>query len=81
MDDFNKLTTQQQNHDGINMSDRSNTDNLVKKSVLLGIMDKLSQIRSCYVSGDNVHGEWMISNLIEDLNEYEKEIGKENSTF
>lgn len=63
------------------MNDRIGIDNLVKKSILLGTIDKLYQIRSYYVSGDNVQGEWMLSSLIEDLKEYEKEIGKENSTF
>lgn len=63
------------------MNNRSDIDNLVKKTVLLGAIDKLYQIRSCYGSGDNVQREWILSSLIEDLKEYEKEIGKEDSTF
>ena len=63
------------------MVDRSEIKNLVKKSVLCGIKDKLYMMRSLYISGDNVKGDFLFSDLIESLTEYEKEVGKNDSTL
>ena len=62
------------------MSDRSEINNLVKKSVFCGIKDKLYMMRSFYISGDNVKGDFLFSDLNELLKDY-KEVGKNDSTF
>lgn len=63
------------------MSCSSEIDNIIKKSVLSGIKDKLYIMRSLYISGDNVKGDSLFSDLIESLTEYEKAVGKNDSTF
>lgn len=63
------------------MSDHSQINNLVKKSVLLGIIDNIYEIRSSYISGDKVTGDFLFAGLIDALKEYENEIGKKDSTF
>lgn len=73
-----KERTMQQNK---SMSDRSEINNLVKKSVLSGIIDNLYNIRSSYISGDEVKGDFLFTGLIETLKEYKNEIGKKDSTF
>lgn len=63
------------------MGDRSEINNFVKKSVLCGIKDKLFMMRSLYISGDNIKGDFLFSDLFESLTEYEKEVGKNDSSF
>lgn len=63
------------------MNNCSEINNLVKKSIFLGVIDNLNHIRSLYLSGDKAQGDFLFTNLIESLNEYKNEIGKEGSTF
>lgn len=55
------------------MDERSEIDNLVRKSIFCGIKDKLYTMRSSYVAGDNITGDFLLSNIIDFLNESEKE--------
>jgi hypothetical protein len=47
------------------MSCSPEIDNIVKKSVLSGIKDKLYIMRSLYISGDNAKGDFLFSDLID----------------
>ena len=63
------------------MSNRSEIHNLVKKSVLSGVVSNLYIIRSLYMTGDNAQAEFLFAGLIDSLKEYEREVGQENSVF
>lgn len=60
------------------MTGSSEIDNIVKKCILSGIKDKLYIMRSLYISGDNVKGDFLFSDLIESFTEYEKVVSKNN---